>query len=110
MKSIKSFQLPLKATSSALNIFWIFGLVLNDNVPYEAEKAMAILAKEGIGTRPFYYPTHLQPVFNRMGLFLQEKHPVAERLAQRGFYIPTGLGLTLVQVQTVAKTLIHLFK
>ena len=30
----------------------------------------------------------------KMGLFANEKYPVAERLARNGFYIPSGLGLS----------------
>jgi perosamine synthetase len=37
---------------------------------------------------------HEQPVFRRMGLFEGESHPVAERIARRGFYIPSGMALS----------------
>jgi perosamine synthetase len=33
-------------------------------------------------------------VLNELGLFAGESHPVAERLARRGLYLPSGLGLT----------------
>jgi perosamine synthetase len=37
-----------------------------------------------------------------MGLFSKESFPVAERLARRGFYIPSGLALTSEQRTIVA--------
>jgi perosamine synthetase len=37
---------------------------------------------------------HEQPVFRRRGLFSGATCPVAERLARRGFYLPSGVGLT----------------
>ena len=37
----------------------------------------------------------VQPVFNEMGLYKQEKYPVAERLYQKGLYIPSGLGISI---------------
>jgi perosamine synthetase len=37
---------------------------------------------------------HEQPVFRRMGLFAGDHHPHAERIARRGFYLPSGLALT----------------
>jgi len=40
-------------------------------------------------------------VFQRMGLFRGEHHPVAENLARRGFYIPSGLALTDEQIEAV---------
>jgi len=73
-------------------------LVLDDAVPFDAREAMARLAKLGIGTRPFFWPMHEQPVFRRMGLFEGESHPAAERIARRGFYIPSGMALSDEQI------------
>lgn len=44
---------------------------------------------------------HQQPVLQKRGLFLNESHPVAERLYRRGFYIPSGMGLTENQMEEV---------
>ena len=45
---------------------------------------------------------HEQPVFQDMGLFLGEKHPCAERLGRRGFYLPSGLAITDAQLERVS--------
>ena len=37
-----------------------------------------------------------------MGLLRGESHPVSERIARRGFYIPSGLALTEEQMVQVA--------
>jgi perosamine synthetase len=77
-------------------------MVLDDSVPFDAKEAMARLGKLGIGTRPFFWPMHEQPVFRKMGLFVGESHPVAERIARRGFYIPSGMALTDEQMERSA--------
>ena len=46
---------------------------------------------------------HEQPVFRKRGLFAGDRHPVAERLARRGLYLPSGLALTDEQLEQVAK-------
>ncbi len=94
-------QLPLAKTDYAENIYWVYGIVLNDEVTFDAEEAMHRLAALGIGTRPFFWPMHEQPVLRRMGLFEGEQYPVAEKLARRGFYIPSGLALTDTQQDRV---------
>ncbi|GBG03763.1 GDP-perosamine synthase [Azospira sp. I13] len=99
--NIETLQLPLPQTDYADNIYWVFGMVLADSVPFDAEEAMARLGKMGIGTRPFFWPMHEQPVLQRMGLFAGERYPVAERIARRGFYVPSGLALTPEQQETV---------
>ena len=95
-------QLPLPHTDYAENIYWVYALVLGDDVPFDAKEAMVRLGKSGIGTRPFFWPMHEQPVFKKMGLFADETHPVAERIARRGFYIPSGMALTGEQMERSA--------
>ena len=96
-------QLPLAATDYANNNFWVFGVVLDDDIPFDAADAMRRLAELGIGTRPFFCPMHEQPVLKRMDLFADDHHPVAEHLYRRGFYVPSGLGLTGEQIERVAE-------
>ena len=95
-------QLPLAHTDYADNIYWVYGMVLDDSVPFDAKEAMSRLGKLGIGTRPFFWPMHEQPVFRKMGLFAGESYPVAERIARRGFYIPSGMALTDEQMERSA--------
>ena len=110
LQGIPGLQLPLQATSYAKNIYWVFGVVLNDGLPWDADEAMKELSAAGIGTRPFFWPMHEQPVFRRMGLFQGVDCPVAERIARRGFYLPSGLALDDEQqskVCTVLRALIN---
>lgn len=97
-------ELPLEKTDYADNIYWVFGLVLGDELKHDAESAMRELASRGVGTRPFFWPMHEQPVLRRMGLFEGERYPVAERIARRGFYLPSGLALSPEQIDQVART------
>lgn len=95
-------QLPLTRTEYAENIYWVFGLVLDDDHPLDAPAAMRRLADLGIGCRPFFCPMHEQPFLRRLGWFAGERHPVAERLYRRGFYIPSGVALTDAQIERAA--------
>jgi len=97
-------QLPLQRTNYADNVYWVFGMVLDDEVPFDAQAMMDKLAHEQIGTRPFFWPMHEQPVFRRRGWFEGVSHPVAERIARRGFYVPSGLAITDEQIERVATT------
>ncbi len=69
---------------------------------FDAEEAMQRLGKYRIGTRPFFWCMHEQPVFRKMGLFDGVSCPVAEKIARRGFYIPSGMALTNEQMEQVA--------
>lgn len=110
LSGILGIDLPLSHTDYADNLYWVYGLVLQDQVRCSAEDIMHRLAEQKIGTRPFFWCMHEQPVFRNMNLFEQESCPVAERLARRGFYIPSGLALTDDQMQRVAQTLHNVMK
>jgi perosamine synthetase len=92
-------------TQYADNIYWLYGVVLRDGVPFDADEAMQRMAAQGIGTRPFFWPMHQQPVLRKMGFFNGESCPVAERIARRGFYIPSGVALTQEQAIEVRQAL-----
>ena len=99
----KNVSLPLKSTVYAENIYWVYGITLENGE--RADTVMNKLAEKKIGTRPFFYPMHLQPALRRRGLFANERYPVAEKLYERGFYLPSGLTLSEEQMRIVAQTL-----
>jgi perosamine synthetase len=110
LSDIAGLLLPIPQTDYADNIYWVYGVVLKDDVPFDAIEIMQRLRNYGIGTRPFFWPMHEQPVFQKMGLFSQESYPVAEKLARRGFYIPSGMALTDAQMEKVADALHKIIK
>jgi perosamine synthetase len=103
LKNLKCIQLPLDKTEYAENIYWVFGLVADTKEL--CDLTVEKLTAAGIGTRPFFWCMHEQPVFYKMGLFKNEKYPVAEKLARNGFYVPSGLGLSNNEQVTVIQVL-----
>jgi len=102
LSDLEGIELPPTSTPYAENIYWVYGIVLKDEVGFDAVEAMKRLGQHRIGSRPFFWGMHEQPVFRKQGLFEREVYPVAERLARRGFYIPSGLALTESQIHQVA--------
>ncbi len=103
LKNLQGFQLPLAKTNYAENIYWVFGLVAETQEL--CEQTVKKLNDQQIGTRPFFWCMHEQPVFQKMGLFNNESFPVAEKIARNGFYLPSGLGLTSEEIATVVEKL-----
>lgn len=109
LAGLPGVQLPPARTDYAENIYWVYGLFLDGSIEFDAEEAMSRLAKLGVGCRPFFYPMHQQPVLRDMGLFYGESYTAAERMHQRGFYVPSGLALTEDQILRVADALKQVF-
>ncbi len=103
LRDVKGIQLPKPRTDYAENVYWVYGIILGEEIDFDAAEAMRRLSVRRIGTRPFFFPMHEQPVFRKMGLFEGSTFPVAERLARRGFYIPSGMALTDEQMDYVAE-------
>ncbi len=104
LKDVEGISLPLPATDYAENIYWVYPLVLDDDFPADAATVMAALGEEGIGTRHFFYPLHRQPALLKHYPQLADiSLPVSERIAQKGFYIPSGLGLDPVHIPTISQ-------
>lgn len=101
LESLKCLQLPAQMPW-ARSVYWVYGLVLADSVPFDAQELARRLAARGVETRPFFLGMHEQPVFQRLGLFGGERHPVSERIARRGLYLPSGLALTESQIDAAA--------
>jgi len=80
----------------------VYGLILDDSALLGAADVMKELTNLGVGTRPFFYPMHQQPVLKRMGFFKGEEYPVAERISEQGFYIPSGIALNEEKINRVA--------
>ena len=109
LTGIDDLRLPVSGTDYTENIYWVYGIVIDEEKDLDAAEVMSRLAEKRVGTRPFFWPMHQQPVFKKMGLFKQESYPVAERLARRGLYLPSGLALRDEQIEYVSDCVRELF-
>jgi perosamine synthetase len=95
-------QLPVEKPW-ARNVYWMFGVVLRKNIGMNVSDVRARLLKDGVDTRRFFYPGHLQPVLSqyRAGV----RAPVSEDLWNLGFYLPSSSDLTDSEADQVTEAL-----
>ncbi len=109
LSDIDDIQLPVARTEYADNIYWVFGIVLRDP-ERKADELMNKLSERGIGTRHFFYPIHKQPALIKEGCCSLEQLADSQfsnsnYISEHGFYIPSGLGLTLDEQKYVVDEL-----
>lgn len=102
LAGLDRLQIPVEK-EWAKNVYWMYGIVLDEASGFTAEGFSKRLKEKGIGTRPFFLGMHEQPVFQKMGLFKDDQYPVSERIARQGLYLPSGLTLTEEKINTVVK-------
>lgn len=106
--NLPHIQLPLKSTAYAENIYWVFGLLIDREYHIDANEAMKKLADMGVGTRPFFFGMHKQPILIDKYQF-NISLPICEHMSTNGFYIPSGLAITEEQIHNVANSLKKIF-
>ena len=103
LSDVKGIRLPVAETDYARNIYWVYGILLDEDIRVTNREITKLLAAEGVGTRTFFWCMHKQPVFQKNEMFSGEKHETAEYLARKGFYIPSGLAITKEQMENVTE-------
>ncbi len=103
LSSIPGIRLPI-TKSYAKNVYWMYGILVEDPFPLSRDRLREALQKRGVDTRDFFYSSASQPVIRARGES-SEKFPVSERLAATGLYLPSGLALTEEQLAYVCDSL-----
>jgi perosamine synthetase len=89
----------------------MFGIVLEDSFGRTKIETMAALKERGVDTRSFFYPMSQQPALkgdDPRYPNLRGEWPVSDDLGRRGFYLPSGIGLSADQIAFCAETLTSL--
>lgn len=102
LRDISELTLPIEKPY-AKNVYWMYGVVLDEKIGMNADDFAKKLQENDIMTRPFFYPMHLQPVFHKMNLFINESYSIAERIARYGLYLPSGLTLDEVTIRKICE-------
>jgi perosamine synthetase len=89
-------KLPPEA-AWAKNVYWLYSILLMDRAKVNRETLMAELRKNGIDTRPFFYPINEMPIYKT-----DESFPVTEDISKRGINLPSFTELTQEQIKFIA--------
>lgn len=81
-------------TPEAESVSWMNGLCLSPDYGHSRDSLIAHLREKGIDTRLFFNGMHRQPALRRYGCDCSGAYPVSDRLADNGFYLPSGSGLS----------------
>ena len=82
---------------------WMFGVLAESKD--QRKRIRSELAHQGIETRDFFFPLHIQPmIIDKFGL-TEEQFPNAVFLGTRGFYLPTFFGLKEEEIEFVCSHL-----
>ncbi|MBI3817177.1 MAG: DegT/DnrJ/EryC1/StrS family aminotransferase [Planctomycetes bacterium] len=87
------------------NVYWVYGILIEDEFGVGRAETQRRLAAEGIETRTFFYPSHRQPHLIQQKALApspDDAFPVSNRLWERGLYIPSYIGMGDAAIERVA--------
>ena len=102
--------LPLDTIENKLeNHYWVFGVLLKDEGI--RDELINNLHEDGIETRPFFWPLHLQPALKNKMNDKVISLPNSEKLGNDGLYLPLGNHINYsVQKKIVEKLITNIDK
>jgi len=104
LKNIEGIRLPIEK-EWARNVYWMYSILIEGEFGIGRDELMAKLLEKGIETRTTFIPMNKQPIFHKMGLFREDKCPIAEELSRKGLYLPSGSGLSDEQIKNICDTI-----
>lgn len=90
-----------------VNSYWMVTVLIEDGSGRSKTDYMALLAEQGIDTRPFFHPLSSLPAYadNPSKRGATERNPNSYRVSRTGINLPSGLMLTEADVDRVCQAL-----
>src|SRR3989344_6153458 len=105
---VRGLILPIEK-NYAKNVYWMYGVVLSDEVRLTKEEVMTRLKEQGIDTRGFFIPMHQQPAYINKTVenapVCDGLYPVTDHISKGGFYLPSSSNLSEEDAKRVCDTL-----
>lgn len=99
---IKGLILPPEE-SWALNVYWVFGVVLTVEFGCSRDELQDLLDKNGIETRSFFTPVHQQRFLKNFKF--KGQFPNSHQLGKNGLYLPSYMELTDVEIEEICSVI-----
>ena len=111
LKSNSNLYIPELQKKYAKNIYWVVAiLILNKKLKIDAKSMMKKLKAEGIATRPFFWPMHIQKILKKYNISKNTSFPNSNYICKYGLYLPSGLNLKTSEINFICSKINKIFK
>ena len=104
LKNIRGLQLPAEK-DWAMNVYWMYGVVVTPEFGMQRDHLIEKLTQKGIDTRTFFCPMNQQPCLQKIKGFFPVPCPIADKLWEQGFYLPSSYTLTEETIKFIAENI-----
>jgi perosamine synthetase len=109
LKNEKKIILQKPQYNNLKNIYWVVGVLLKKSIKIKALKIIQMLKKEKIEAREFFWPINKQDFLKKNSDY-KKKFINSEYLSKKGFYLPSGIGISKKDMNYVILKLKNILK
>jgi perosamine synthetase len=102
LKPLNNLVMRPKTADYADHVYWMYTVMLSEQVTATRDEVMAAMDSHGVETRPIFYPMHVMPPYFDD---TPNQFPNAEFCASRGINLPTHGRLTESDIDRVVDAL-----
>ena len=111
LKSNSNLYIPELQKKYAKNIYWVVAiLILNKKLKIDAKNMMKKLKAEGIATRPYFWPMHMQKILKKYNISKNTSFPNSNYICKYGLYLPSSLNLKSSEINFICSKINKIFK
>ena len=104
LSDIPGLQLPFEA-EWARNVYWMYAVVVQQEFGISRDQLANWLRNDGIDTRTFFCPMNQQPCLQSQTGFRESSCTVADRLWERGIYLPSTPTMSEETIKLIANSI-----
>lgn len=105
LRELEYFQLPAESINT-INSYWLYTCLVKPEAPFDRDELITYLKKQGIETRPVFFPIHIMPPYKSFGR--SEELTNSPLISRTGISLPSSVNLTEVEIVYICK-IIHQF-
>ena len=94
------FQTPAERENT-VNSYWLYTFIVNESAPFKRDELIEYLNKQGIETRPVFFPMHQMPPYVAFGK--PEDLKVSIQISKCGMSLPSSVSLTEMELAYICK-------
>ena len=94
------FQTPVERENT-VNSYWLYTFMVNESAPFKRDELIEYLNKQGIETRPVFFPMHQMPPYVSFGK--PEDLKVSIKISECGMSLPSSVSLTEMELAHICK-------
>lgn len=98
------FQIPIEVENT-FNTYWLYTFLICKEAPFTRVELMDYLNKNGIETRPVFYPLHEMPPYITFGD--KENLKKSIEISECGISLPSSVNLSVLEANFICKKIVE---